>query len=186
MEFTLLYDGPLKTNGTAKQKQEIRRVFHPQLKTLWHQLPLNGLQDKLLKEKPKNGEISILQKVGKFTFAPLISEKLCVTAELNITFLRPEAPGSLITQGGDIDNRLKTLFDGLRMAKVESEIPNGDEPTPDESPFYCVLEDDSLITRVSVLTDRLLEPNQTENHVLLIIGVKTKITVGTWFNISIG
>lgn len=186
MEFTLLYDGPLKANGTTKQKQEIRRSFHPQLKTLWQQLPLKGLQTKLLKEEPKNGEISILRKVGKFTYVPLVSEKLNLTAELNITFLRPEAPGSLITQGGDIDNRLKTLFDGLRMAKVDSEIPNGDEPTSDEDPFYCVLEDDSLITKVSVLTDRLLQPTPTENHVHLIVGVKTKITVGTWVNISIG
>lgn len=133
MEFTLLYDGPLKTNGTAKQKQEIRRVFHRQLKNLWQQLPLNGLQSKLLKKEPKNGETSILQKVGEFMFAPLISVKLCLTAELNITFLRPEAPGSLINYRGDIDNRLKTLFDSLRMAKVESEIPSGEEPKSDEN-----------------------------------------------------
>jgi hypothetical protein len=30
MDFTLVYQGDLKANGNAKQKQEIRRVFHPQ------------------------------------------------------------------------------------------------------------------------------------------------------------
>lgn len=184
MEFTLLYQGPLKSRGSAKQKQEIRRVFHPQLKLLWSQQPLNGFNE-FLQENPAKGKTSILQKIGQFVYAPLINDKLKVIAELDIIFLRPEPPGSLITQGGDIDNRLKTLFDALRMPKVESEIPKGDFPSKEENPFFCLLEDDTLITKLSVKTDRLLEPSPSDNHVHLLIAVKTKGTVGTWFNIGI-
>jgi hypothetical protein len=185
MEFSLLYQGPLKSNGATTQKQEIRRVFHPQLKSLWQQIPLNSFHE-FLQENPPQGKISILKKVGVFTFAPLVSESLRLSAELDIIFLRPEAPGSIITQGGDIDNRLKTLFDALRMAKRETEIPSGDTPNEGENPFFCVLEDDSLITKVSVKTDRLLITAPSDNYVHLLITVKTKMIVGTWFNISIG
>ena len=185
MEFTLLYDGQLKTKGKPAHKQEIRRTFHAQLKNLWQQVPLCDLA-RIIGEKPQEGELSIIRKVGKFTFAPLISEKLKLTGELSIIFLRPEPPGSVITQGGDIDNRLKTLFDALRMPKVDNEIPNGDEPASDEHPFFCVFEDDNLITKVSVQTDRLLQPDLSENEVRLIIGVKTKILVVTDISVSIG
>jgi hypothetical protein len=150
MEFTLTYQGKLKTNGSAKQKQVIRRVFHPQLKELWQHPPLNRFS-KLLKKNPSKKN-SILQEVGLYCFAPLINNHLNNAAELEMIFLRPSPPGFLITQSGDIDNRIKTLFDSLRMPQVETEIPNGDLPQEDEDPFYCLLQDDALITKLSVDT----------------------------------
>lgn len=154
------------------------------MKVLWQQKPLNAFHD-FLTENPPKGKLSILKKVGAFTFAPLVSEDLRLVAELAISLLIPYSPGSLISQGGDIDNRLKTLLDALRMPKVDAEIPKGQKPGEDESPFFCVLEDDALITRVSVDTDRLLQ-EKSENYVHLLVTVKTKIVEGTWFNISIG
>lgn len=183
MEFTLLYQGPLKSNGSVKHKQEIRRIFHPQLKLLWSQQPLSGFNE-FLQENPAK-EISILQKIGQFVYAPLVNDELKLIAELDIIFLRPEPPGSLLTQGGDIDNRLKTLFDALRMPNRESEIPKSDFPGKEENPFFCLLEDDSLITKLSVKTDRLLEPAPSNNHVYLLITVKLKGTHGTWFSMAI-
>lgn len=184
MEFTLLYDGPLKANGSPKDKQEIRRVIHSQMKILWQQIPLVDYH-KNLKENPPKGSTSILRKTGPFTFAPLINTGFRLVAELNIIFLRPETPGSIITQGGDIDNRMKTLFDALRMPKVESEIPSGDLPNSDENPFFCLLEDDNLITSVSIKTHRLLQESPNDAHVHLLIGVKTKPIVATWENIGL-
>jgi hypothetical protein len=64
-----------------------------------------------------------------------VCSQLRLVARLSIVMLRPEPPGSIITAGGDIDNRLKTLFDALRMPKVISEIPNGDAPQIGETPF---------------------------------------------------
>ena len=176
MEFVLVYDGDLPSNGGPDVKQRIRRCIHPQLKILWQQKPLLSHSEKLLTSKKKPEGWSNLRDVLPFTFAPLATEETRQMVELDILFLRPEEPGSLITQGGDIDNRLKTLFDALRMRKNIHELPNGDAPARDESPFYCLLEDDNLITRVNVRTDRLLNPNAGKNTVFLVIHVNTKVT----------
>jgi hypothetical protein len=184
MEFTLIYDGPLKANGSPKDKQTIRRTIHHQFKALWQQTPLNSYHDNLTRN-PSGKKVSILREIGNFTFAPLVNTEFRIVAELNIKFLRPEAPGSVITQGGDIDNRLKTLFDALRMPKVESEIPSGDYPHSDENPFFCLLEDDNLITSVSVKTGRLLKIAEIPSKVHLFIDVKTKPVVATWDNIGL-
>jgi hypothetical protein len=90
---------------------------------------------------------------------------------LDILFLRRHDAGSLIANGGDIDNRIKVLFDGLRMPGNDAEL-GGLLIEPDEDPFFCLLEDDALITRVSVETDRLLLPleaNGDEDDVFLVI-----------------
>jgi hypothetical protein len=95
MEFTLFYQGPLKANGKLDHKQEIRRIFHNQLKLLWTQSPLNTFgppEGHYLKDDPPNGEISLIKKIGSFRLAPLVTEKLFLIAELEITLLRPEAP----------------------------------------------------------------------------------------------
>jgi hypothetical protein len=182
MEFTLVYQGILKTNGNAKQKQEIRRAFHPQLKALWQYPPLDTMQG-LLQENPSKKNTSVIKNVGPFQYATLINNLLKNVAEIEITFLRPSLPGSLIIQGGDIDNRMKTLFDALRMPQVPTEIPAGDYPCETEKPFYCLLEDDALITKVTIQTDRLLEPTESPNYVQLMIHVRTKALVATWNNI---
>jgi hypothetical protein len=95
--------------------------------------------------------------------------------ELRIFLLKPEAPGSLVTQAGDIDNRLKTLFDALRVP-TENEIPKDAKPEPDEDPFFCLLEDDSLIAKIEVDSDRLLRKTQKSTDVHLDIRVVTKPT----------
>lgn len=94
-------------------------------------------------------------------------------AELQIIMLRPhQCPGYIIGQGGDIDNRLKTLFDSLRMPKDTKEMPNYGKPNDNVNPFFCLLEDDALITNLSVSTDRLLEVQESKSYVKLIIRVK--------------
>jgi hypothetical protein len=184
MEFTLYYRGELKANGKAKAKQELRRHFHFQLKNLWSQLPLSELNS-YLKLDPPEGEFSIIKTTGNFNFAPLISEKLNLIAELKITMLRPEPPGSIITQSGDIDNRLKTLFDALRVP-IKSEIPDNENASEFENPFFCLLEDDNLITKVQVDTDRLLDDCKNESEVVLLINVTTKVTRSRYANLGFG
>jgi hypothetical protein len=46
----------------------------------------------------------------------------------------------------DVDNRLKTIFDALRMAKGPNELGGGttqgmQRPTSDEDPFFVVMND---------------------------------------------
>lgn len=49
------------------------------------------------------------------------------------------------------------------------------QPKPDEDPFFCLLEDDSLITRLAVETDRLLEPVSSDSEVVATIRVATRL-----------
>jgi hypothetical protein len=82
---------------------------------------------------------------------------LQIVCSLDILFLRPDYPGEVI-KSGDIDNRLKTLFDALRIPGPDANELGGCLPEADEDPLYCLLEDDALITEVAVKTDVLLQP----------------------------
>jgi hypothetical protein len=101
--------------------------------------------EKLADERPFNG----------FRFIPLVTEKQCLHCSIEILFLRHEDTGNLIFQGGDIDGRVKTIFDALRMPKI-GELAAADKPDSDEDPFFVLLEDDKLISHVTVSTEQLL------------------------------
>jgi hypothetical protein len=184
MEFTLVYEGPLKSNGGPKEKQTIRRILHPQFELLWQQPPLSHFA-RYLEESPSQGELSVIRRCGAFRFAPVVTDALRLLVELDIAFLRPGPPGVLIT-GGDIDNRIKTLLDALRMPHTIDELPRGDSPDSGEDPFYCLLEDDSLITRISVNADRLLRTTADPASVLLVIRVRTRAIAMIWGNMGLG
>lgn len=186
MEFHLHYRGRLKGNGKPADKQAIRRHFHGQLKELWSQKPLADYQAWLigLDESPEGPRF--LRPQDGFTYVPLVNQRMELIAELEITLLRPEPPGSIITQAGDIDNRLKTLFDALRMPQKAHELPPGETPLVGEDPFFCLLEDDNLVSHVTVRTDRLLEPTSDPLEVVLLIAVKTKITRANFENLALG
>jgi hypothetical protein len=57
---------------------------------------------------------------------------------------------------GDIDNRLKTLFDALQIPDANQDYQSN-PPAADERPLFCLLENDRLISKVTVETDTLLE-----------------------------
>lgn len=185
MEFVLYYRGPLRANAGPADKQAIRRALHAQLKELWQQKPLKAYAETLLASARRNRDFWSLRPLGPFTLAPLVTEETRQVADLHVTFMRPEEPGSLITQGGDIDNRMKTLFDALRMPKSLDELPKGAHPAPDENPLYCLLEDDNLITGIHVQTERLLDANAHQNEVLLLIRVRTRLTELVFGNIGL-
>jgi hypothetical protein len=84
-----------------------------------------------------------------------VTEDLDLLCALDILFLRPDRPGDLIW-GGDIDNRLKTLFDAMRIPVANEDYVNR-TPASDEQPMFCLLEDDKLITKIAVETDQLLQ-----------------------------
>ncbi|MGH8556765.1 MAG: hypothetical protein ACRESZ_04750 [Methylococcales bacterium] len=179
MQFTLTYRGPLKSNARPDAKHELRRHFHSQLKLLWATYPLRDYGDWVQPMTEKN-QFSVLQFKHGFTFAPLVCQTLHAVAELNIKLLWSYAPGSIITSGGDIDNRFKTLFDALKLPSEPTALPKGVVPEQDENPFYCLLEDDSLIARVTVDADRLLEKTNGSSEVALFIRVTTRNLGDEW------
>ena len=54
-------------------------------------------------------------------YRPLVRKKLGLACALDILFLRQEEPGQLVLQSGDIDGRIKTLFDALRIPSKQEE-----------------------------------------------------------------
>jgi len=166
VRFTLVYDGKLKANGKPKHKQQIRRVLHEQLAELWKEAP-DGLR--------VPGD-NLCRRLGAWRFFPLASSLRDETVEISIIMLRPGlGAGCLIGHGGDIDNRLKTLFDSFRVPQDPAELPARDTPAAGENPLFCLLEDDRLITSLSVVTDRLLDPRmQSPDVVKLFIQVQVR------------
>jgi len=120
---------------------------------------------------------------GKFRFLPLVTEAAYLVCELDILFLRQEAKGSVVNQFGDLDNRLKVLFDALRMPDP-NEIPPA--ITTLDNPFFCLLENDSLITSFRITSEKLLENYEALNRsrVRLVINVIVKVFRLTSGNMS--
>ena len=206
MKFTLTYDGELRSKSDLRRKWEIRKHLHPQLKELWNvhpalhvlrlrrYIPSGGysiIESHHRGDTPENIQhnsirsgphIDLCEPIIKrdHTFLPLVRDLLALQCGLKIIFLRKESPGK-IYQGGDLDNRLKTLFDALS-------IPNEDQVVArDEfdSPIYCLLEDDRLITSLSVETHRLLSQPTASNHeVRLLIEVDVRVTNSRLYNQS--
>jgi hypothetical protein len=201
MQFTLHYRGPLRSNGRPQHKHDLRRHFHKQLRHLWGQEPLRQFAGTLLGQAnqlgiarpaveagrapsppPRDNSLSVLRPLGPYTFAPLVSTTAALVAELEVTLLWPHEFGHIVTQGGDIDNRIKTLLDALRVPQSVQELPPGATPSEHEIPFYCLLEDDSLITKLAIDSAQLLELPVDESEVAMNVRVTTKqvrVMVGT-------
>lgn len=191
LEFRLVYGGQLlgasRDDTRSQHKHEIRRVFHDQLKILWQksanlrewECP-NLLTGKLAKVWENAAAHYQLNGVG---YVPLSFDGLGVACKLDILMLRPEAPGQTLIKGGDVDNRLKTLFDALRIPKAGERMESPDDEGA-RSPFFCLLEDDSLINHLSVTTDLLLG-DVHPNEVRLVIAVNLWNVVHTTLNMGI-
>lgn len=192
MEFRLVYEGPLLAQGAkAAHKWEIRRALHPQLARLWLERPLAVAAPRLLAGTAQHTPGSIVVEKDGLRFAPLVTQRLHLYAEISVLLLREQSGGTLIVESGDIDNRLKTLLDGLRLPRGANEgrnVGNGDGdgqvPPADPDPFFCVMEDDALVTKVSVEVAPLLRPAPPD-HVLAMIHVHVKKTMLTPENMAL-
>ena len=106
-----------------------------------------------------------------------------MVADLDILILRPGGPGDVVKDGGDIDNRLKTLFDALTIPD-ENQARALPRPEDMTSVQHCVFEDDRLITGFRVSTDRLLN-YKSEKEVLLIVHVDVSGTDALLANLDL-
>ena len=55
---------------------------------------------------------------------------------------------------------MKTLLDALRMPTRDEQARN----TPADEMLYCLMQDDCLVSRLDIETDRLLFPSSTHPH----------------------
>jgi len=203
MKFALTYDGELRSNRGPQDKWDIRKQLHPQLQELWqvdpslrraetfrhlprgsftsietHHTTEPPLRTALV--NPREDTIDLLAQMerGGRQFFPLVRESLLLKCRLKILFLRKEDAGR-VYQGGDLDNRLKTLFDALA-------VPNKDQVVADDSianPIYTLLEDDALITGFDVESGRLLSrPGASIHEARIVIEVDVRVTQPRIYN----
>jgi hypothetical protein len=153
----------------------MRRQIRVQMRDLWDQAPLSYYhrwRDEL-PQTGDQGDYKLMERRGSLRFLPLVSSRNHLLARLDILLLRPAPPGDLLNHGGDLDNRLKTFLDALRVP-TGSEIPNDYAPAEAEDPFDCLLSADYLVSSVSMECDRLLRPGANANDVLIV----AKVTIG--------
>jgi UDP:flavonoid glycosyltransferase YjiC (YdhE family) len=138
MEFRLTYQGPILSDqlrdgrvqpSRAQHKQQIRKMFHPQLKRLWDDSPFLGV-----KRSSRPGGLVFGQQSDDYTvnnianrfsqfgyrFVPLAMKDLELLCSVEILFLRYGNPGDLFNRTGDIDNRLKALLMRCRCPAMRS------------------------------------------------------------------
>jgi hypothetical protein len=187
MKFTLIYEGgipPPRRKGSMPQIHEIRCTLAPQIAALWDFDPLASEGRKWLEHSGEvAGDYAILELRGSAVFAPLISKRNDLHCELYVTFLRQQAAGQLISDGGDIDNRMKTFLDALSVPPV-AQAQSFSDVGPSR-PIFCLLQDDAFVTKLSVETDRLLRPTADKFDIVAIAQVVVKATKLTYGNIGI-
>lgn len=87
MRFTLTYDGPLSPKGRAREKHAVREHLHAQIKELWTHRPLAEHRE-WLDEFASTEGLWRLISFNDHHFAPLVSDKVGLLAELDILMLR--------------------------------------------------------------------------------------------------
>lgn len=180
MEFCLHYCGRLKSNDNASGKHAIRISLHDQVKSLCNSPPFSVVFEADHNGTRDNGKPMFLEH-GNKRYWFLISEHLATVVDMKITLLVPSKGGKLIQNGGDIDNRIKTLFDALRIPSVASEIPSSDSFNYNNGGMYCLLQDDKLINRVSIQIYQDHAPPNNDS-VRCLMEIQTKITAAYWGN----
>ena len=195
MEFRLTYSGPLfstandsKLAKRADHKHDLRMAFHPQLKRLWEVTPflkrgttsgpyeadIGSWKDRDV-ESHTTKELAARYALHSWNFVPLVTGPLDLMCSVDVLFLRPQRPGGIIDQG-DIDGRLKTLIDALAIPDSNQGYQSR-SAGKGENPLFVLLENDRLVTKVSVETDQLLEfvtPQEDVNEVRLVITVRLR------------
>ena len=99
----------------------------------------------LIEDSPDIPPFDVAALAAKYSldgwnFVPFVTEELNLICGLDILFLRPSAPGQLVS-GGDLDNRLKTLFDALRIPEASERYADRVPDDPDEKPARCLCHD---------------------------------------------
>ena len=208
MKFILTYDGRLKSaqssEGKVERAHRIRSQLHPQLKRLWDtheflsvweaypsdyvaELPLPDQKAPSIignDRKSVRDFVPDFHRRGSFRFLPLTRKGWFLHCQLKILFLRREPPGA-VTSKGDLDNRMKLLIDALKIPDTNQ--IGGLEPQAGQDPFYVLMEDDALLTALSVDTQMLLEPPKDGDNdaVRLIIEVSVTPYRATLTNLSL-
>ncbi len=183
MKFKLIYYGELLVNPKQRSRHiaDIRMQFHPQLKKLTDHSPWSHLLKYMEPNHTKSPVTT--RRVGGVDFNPIITPNLKLLAELDILLLHPEIVGAARS---DIDNRVKTLLDGLRSPQNDHEV--GENTPRNIGPIYTLLDDDHLVTKLTINTSHLLSDDMfqkeiTPDTIFMLIDVNVRLAEGTLENL---
>ena len=175
VEFTLRFSGTIPSHSSAKA-HDIRCVFHEQLEDYWSRdTRLLKVKRALIKRSQKTsravhdvrGDDERLGKtvdgryyfheVNGVRFVPLVTAWRYLRCDVHVRIYRYEGAknvrGGVLDLNGDIDSKAKSLLDALRMPTDSSD---GRSVTPHDGLFFCVLEDDRLVTKLTIETKEKL------------------------------
>ena len=85
--------------------------------------------------------------------------------------LPPICQGPLFDGAATSITAFKTLFDALSVPANAQQVPNNPDVESDKR-IFCLLEDDKLVTSVTVSNDRLLSLPDDSNDVLVVLRVR--------------
>jgi hypothetical protein len=191
MQFSLVYDGDLPSigNSTPPLRQSklqavwaVRDVISRQLDRLYETHPILRGAGFTENRMAANEARRPIRRHGQ-TFLALARPELRLKCQLDIKMLVNHEPGSVLTGTGDLDNRIKTLNDALRVPKEQHEM--GSHQVPAGQAYICLMSDDALVTGFKVAMDRHLGlVNQTPHYVHLDIGVTVTPSERTHLNLA--
>ncbi|MDR2412798.1 MAG: hypothetical protein LBD50_01130 [Rickettsiales bacterium] len=185
MKFKLLYFGEILINPKKRAQHiaDIRMQFHPQLKKLLEHSPWDNLTKYMMPGATKSPIIT--KHIGGIDYNPIITPSLKLIAELDIQMLHPEIVG---VARSDIDNRVKTILDGLRCPQNNHEI--GENTPRNMGPICTLLDDDHLVTKLSVNTSHLLSTHmfpedrgRINDPIFMMIDVNVRVAEGNLENL---
>ena len=157
MDFRLTFDGCLFSTGSKPRPDHVHKVrlrFHTQLRHLWSVSPILNVSPEVRELEKKRADAF---RKGNYRFVPLVTREdqfLCV---VDILLLRPTPEATPLYRAGDLDGQIATVFDALSAPRHLEQLAGNETPQDGEDPFYCLLEDDSLISGIAVETGVLLE-----------------------------
>lgn len=188
MKFPLSYEGPLPSSGNPRNKSKppklaeiwrIRNDLHLQIRSLFDSHAAfrggYGHSNALIQA------INIPVMVDGHEFYPLARAAFKLKCELKIDMHVNHPIASIVTNVGDLDNRLKTLFDALRAPNSAQEI-KGHMPSIDS--YCCLLENDILISslQIEMFRNTAAPPGASLDHVRLNILVRLEPTAFDYVN----
>jgi hypothetical protein len=187
VEFRLLYRGPLRATQRDPQpgsnaptrhwqlKHKMRLAFSRQLRAIWRDTPFLAQNQKPDGSKAYHIErLAANNQVPPWKFVPLVTHELQLLCGIDVVLLRLDHPGGPIWSG-DVDNRLKTIVDALKMPGASDGYVQISEGLETDNPLFCLLEDDKLLSSAAVETAKLLDAPDEADQAYANVSITVRI-----------
>lgn len=154
----LTYRGVIPSKSSNNEAVwAMRQAFHEQLSKLWGKEPYSVLKD----WEDSNfaaGAPDFRKRLGNQVFIPFFGKKVGFGVELDLELLVGSSPFAAVINEGDLDNRAKRIVDALQCPTQPTELSaNYQDPR-----YYCLMDNDSSVTALSVRLGPYLDSNAPE------------------------